>query len=62
MSTTQTEQKEQSEAMKRACQRLEDLQGYCRIFKSGWNDEIRSAFDLIEDSIADTLTDLEVSQ
>lgn len=62
MSTTQTEQKEQSEAMKRAIQRLEDLRGYCRIFKSEWDEEIRIAFDLIEDRITATLDDLALSQ
>lgn len=62
MSTTQTEQKEQSEAMKRAIQRLEDLRGYCRIFKSEWDEEILIAFDLIEDRITATLDDLAVSQ
>lgn len=62
MSTTETEEKAKSKAMKRAVQRLEDLQGYCRIYKSGWENETQSAFELIEDSIADTLRDLAASQ
>ncbi len=63
MSTPATKQKEQSEAMKRAVQRLEDLGGYCRIYKREYGeDEIRYALDLIEDCITETLNDLAVSQ
>lgn len=62
MSTTATEEKAQSEAMKRAVQRLEDLRGYCRIYRNEWDEEIRLAFDIIEDRITDTLNDLAASQ
>lgn len=63
MSTTVTEEKAQSEAMKRAVQRLEDLRGYCRIYKREYDEnEIRYALDLIEDCITETINDLAFGQ
>lgn len=60
MTKTATEQKEQPDSMKLAVERLEDLRGYCRTYKSQWgkDDEVRYALNLIEDSLTETLTDL----
>lgn len=60
----ETAQKEDSDPLRRACQRLDDLRGYCRTIVEEYeeNDEFAYMFSCVESRVIQTLTDLKFNK